>query len=79
MREELPTDWHKLYPAGMTGIRVVIGDREETIKFDAQDTKVGWHELGKFDVDSTQTEVWISGSSDKKTIYADAIRWIPID
>ncbi|MYC25130.1 MAG: hypothetical protein F4X56_04330 [Gammaproteobacteria bacterium] len=79
MREELPTDWHKLYPAGMTRIKVVIGEREETIQFNAQDAKHGWHALGTFDVESTQTEVWISGSSDKKTIYADAIRWVPLD
>ena len=57
----------------------MIGEREETIQFDAQDANHGWHTLGKFDVDSTHTEVWISGSSDKKTIYADAIRWVPLE
>ena len=79
MREGLPTDWHKLYPAGMTRIKVVIGEREETIEFDAQGADHGWHALGIFNVDSTQTEVWISGSSEKKTIYADAIRWVPLE
>lgn len=77
--QDRPTDWHKLYPAGKTGIKVVIGDREESVQFDAQDATHGWHALGTFDVDSTQTEVWISGSSDKKTIYADAIRWVPLE
>lgn len=77
--QDRPTDWHKLYPAGKTVIKVVIGDREESVQFDAQDATHGWHALGTFDVDSTQTEVWISGSSDKKTIYADAIRWVPLE
>ncbi|MYD45461.1 MAG: hypothetical protein F4W92_03840 [Gammaproteobacteria bacterium] len=75
----LSADWFKLYPAGNTRIKVVIGEREKTIEFNARDAEYGWHELGEFEVDSTETEVWISGSSDKKTIYADAIRWIPLD
>lgn len=79
MFQGLPTDWHKLFPAGKTGIKVVIGEREESIQFDAQGATYGWHVLGTFDVDSTQTEVWISGSSEKKTIYADAIRWVPLE
>ena len=57
----------------------MIGEREETIEFDAQNAEYGWHVLGTFDVDSTRTEVWISGSSEKKTIYADAIRWVPLE
>ena len=79
MFQGLPTDWHKLYPAGKTGIKVVIGEREESVQFDAQGATHGWHVLGTFDVDSTQTEVRISGSSEKKTIYADAIRWVPLE
>ncbi|MYI77244.1 MAG: hypothetical protein F4077_05715 [Gammaproteobacteria bacterium] len=75
----LSADWFKLYPAGNTRIKVVIGEREETIEFDAQNAEYGWHVLGTFDVDSTQTEVWISGASEKKTIYADAIRWVPLE
>jgi len=75
----LSADWFKLYPAGNTRIKVVIGEREETIEFDAQNAEYGWHVLGTFDVDSTRTEVWISGSSEKKTIYADAIRWVPLE
>ena len=77
--QDLPTNWHELYPAGKTVIKVVIGEREESIQFEAQGATHGWHALGIFDVDSTQTEVWISGSSEKKTIYADAIRWVPLE
>ena len=79
MFQGLPTDWHKLYPAGKTGIKVVIGEREKSVQFDAWGATHGWHVLGTFDVDPTQTEVWISGSSEKKTIYADAIRWVPLE
>ena len=41
MREELPTDWHKLYPAGMTGIRVVIGDRKKRLNLTHRTPRLG--------------------------------------
>ncbi|MCY3540663.1 MAG: hypothetical protein OXH31_01970 [Gammaproteobacteria bacterium] len=71
-------DWYERYPPGLTEILIAHGDATETHEFDAQAAEFGWNTIGEFDVDSTHIEVWISGASDKKTIYADAIRWVPV-
>ena len=73
------TDWYERFPPGATDVAVFHGKKREAVTFEAQQADHGWNTLGEFDVDSTNTEVWISGTSDLKTIYADAIRWVPID
>lgn len=70
------TDWYERFPPGTTAIQVVFGETNELIEFNAQDAEYGWNTINEFEIDSTQAEVWISGASDKKTIYADAIRWV---
>ena len=71
-------DWYERFPPGMTEILIVNSEKTETKEFDAQAAEHGWNTIGVFDVDSTKTEVWISGASAKQTIYADAIRWVPL-
>ena len=72
-------DWYDKFKPGTAKINVLIGEESETFEFNAQNADFGWNSLGVFDVDSTNTEVWISGASDRQTIYADAIRWVPLD
>jgi len=71
-------DWYDRFPPGMTEILIANGEKRETIEFDAQAAEFGWNTIGEFDVDVSLTEVWLSGASNKKTIYADAIRWVPL-
>ncbi|MYF03031.1 MAG: M1 family metallopeptidase [Gammaproteobacteria bacterium] len=71
-------DWYERYPPGLTEILIVNSEKRETKEFDAQAAEYGWNTIGVFDVDSSLTEVWISSVSDRKTIYADAIRWVPL-
>ena len=73
-----PTDWYERFPTGITDFTIKIGEKQETVEFDASTAEYGWNIIGEFGVDSTHVEVWISGASDKKTIYADAIRWVPL-
>ena len=72
------TDWYERFPPGTTEVAVIIDEKRETIEFDAQAAEYGWNTLGEFDVGSKHTEVWISGASEQTTIYADAIRWVPM-
>ena len=76
--QQLPADWYERFSPDETEIVVKIGDTANTMKFDATTADFGWNTLGEFDVDSVSTEVWISAASDKKTIYADAVRWVPL-
>ena len=75
--QEIPTDWYERFTPGITLIEVLIGEKSEVVEFDAQSAGYGWNTIGEFDVGSKLTEVWISGASDRETIYADAIRWVP--
>lgn len=75
--QEKPTDWYERFTPGITIIEVYIGENREVIEFNAPAAEYGWNTIGEFDVASEHTEVWISGASDRQTIYADAIRWVP--
>ncbi|MCY3541480.1 MAG: hypothetical protein OXH31_06190 [Gammaproteobacteria bacterium] len=75
--QEKPTDWYERFTPGISIIEVLIGEEKEVIEFNAPAAEYGWNTIGEFDVGSEHTEVWISGASDRKTVYADAIRWVP--
>ena len=75
--QEKPTDWYERFTPGITMIEVLIGEKREVIEFNAPAAEYGWNTIGEFEVASEHAEVWISGASDRQTVYADAIRWVP--
>ncbi|MYF37188.1 MAG: hypothetical protein F4219_00240 [Gammaproteobacteria bacterium] len=75
--QEKPTDWYERFTPGITMIEVLIGEKREVIEFNAPAAEYGWNTIGEFEVASEHAEVWISGASNRQTVYADAIRWIP--
>ncbi|MXZ56536.1 MAG: hypothetical protein F4227_07070 [Gammaproteobacteria bacterium] len=77
--QELPTDWYERFTPGITTIEVLIGEKREVIEFNAPAAAYGWNTIGEFVVDSERTEVRISGASNRQTIYADAIQWVPLN
>ena len=60
-------------------IRDGMSDRTEN--FDVANAKIGWNEVGKFELRATDVEVFLSDWAGHKDImvHADAIRWIPVD
>ena len=62
--------------------RLVImdGDAERTEKFDVANSQEGWNNVGIFDLDSTEVDVFLSdwAGHEEIIVYADAIRWSPI-
>lgn len=49
----------------------------ESIDFSAVSS--GWHVLGEYEIENTDVEVWVSNPEDLALIFADAIRWTPVD
>ena len=62
--------------------RLVIRDDNAELleKFDIANAKEGWNEVGSFDFDSTEVEVFLLdwAGHEEIIVYADAIRWSPI-
>ena len=59
--------------------RLVIGEQEQLVEFDASIAEQGWNHLGDFQVDSPDVRVEVSNrAASGFVIYADAIRWTPV-
>ena len=59
--------------------KLVIGEHEQPVEFDASIAEQGWNHLGDFQVDSPDVRVEVSNlASSGFVIYADAIRWTPV-
>ena len=60
--------------------KLVVGEHEQPVEFDASIAEQGWNHLGDFQVDAPDVRVVVSNlASSGFVIYADAIRWTPMD
>ena len=50
---------------------------KESIDFSA--VAPSWHLLGEYEIENTDVEVWVSNPDQQDLIFADAIRWTPVD
>ncbi|MXW08075.1 MAG: hypothetical protein F4Z87_08180 [Gammaproteobacteria bacterium] len=57
------------------------GNSDRTETFDIGNAKLGWNEVGQFEIGSTEVEVLLSDWAGHQDImvHADAIRWIPVE
>ena len=57
------------------------GNSDLTEDFDIANAKIGWNEVGQFEIGSTEVEVLLSDWAGHQDImvFADAIRWTPVD
>ena len=79
----LPVDPKKRGPfvgrQGQYDMKLLVGEREHPVEFDASIAEWGWNHLGNFEVDTPDVRFVVSnlvGSG--SVIYADAIRWTPV-
>ena len=56
------------------------GNSDQIEKFDIGNAKIGWNEVGQFEIGSTKVEVLLSDWAGHEDImvFADAIRWTPV-
>lgn len=50
---------------------------KESIDFSA--VTPGWHMLEEYEIENIHVEVWVSNPDEQDLIFADAIRWTPLD
>ena len=62
-------------------LQIRHGNSDRTEKFDIANAKIGWNEIGHFEIGSTEVEVLLSDWAGHQDImvFADAIRWTPVD
>ena len=67
------------FPMGVAIVDVYGASTEikESIDFSAVES--GWHMLGEYEIENTDVEVWVSNPDEQDLIFADAIRWTPLD
>ena len=64
---------------GQYDIKLVDGEREQPVEFDASIAEQGWNNLGDFQIESRDVRLVVSNlASPGFVIYADAIRWTPV-
>lgn len=49
----------------------------ETI--DTAGLEIGWHTVGEYEIKNPDVEVWMSNKKDRGVVFADAVRWTPVD
>ena len=65
--------------AGVAKIDVYVDEVVNTESLDAMKVAPGWHVIGTYAVNNPEVEVWISNPNEHKYVYADAIRWSPVE
>ena len=60
---------------GVMDLRVVSGDAETPVAFDAGAAEVGWTKVGDFELPAGDVRVVVSNRTDGEAVVADAIRW----
>ncbi|MXZ43404.1 MAG: ABC transporter permease subunit [Gammaproteobacteria bacterium] len=72
-----------MFPQNVRTIQLEIYDGSTRIpqSIDATNLSMGWHTIGTFDISHTDVDVLVSNETDsrRQTVFADAIRWTPID
>lgn len=60
-------------------LRIRSGSIDRTAKLDIANATVGWNEVGQFELNATEVEVFLNDWAGHKDVmvYADAIRWTP--
>lgn len=62
-------------------ITIRDGESEWTVEFDVTQAIVGWNRVGTYQFSTTEAEVLVSDFAGHEdiTVFADAIRWTPVD
>ena len=66
---------------GFFDMKVVAGDVEQTLSFDASEADAGWNHLGDFDIQPGSVSLVVSNRTTGDIVIADAIRWrrLPVE
>ncbi|MXZ43367.1 MAG: M1 family metallopeptidase [Gammaproteobacteria bacterium] len=64
---------------GVAQIDVHIDGVARTELLDPEDLELGWYVIGNYNIEDPEVEVWISNPNDWGVVFADAIRWSPVE
>ena len=64
---------------GIANIDVRVDSKVTTQSIDMSVVKPGWRTLGEYDIENLDVEVWVSNNTRWSVVFADAIRWTPVD
>lgn len=67
------------FSMGIANIDVFGASTEINESIDFSVVAPGWHMLGEYEIENTEVEVWVSNPDQQDLIFADAIRWTPVD
>ena len=71
--------WRVFGALGPMAMRLVLGDTETRVDFDAGAAEPGWNKLGEFEVgDSRDARLEVSTRTAGEMVVADAVRWTKV-
>jgi len=59
-------------------VRIVAGESEEPVEFDAGAALEGWNNLGEFSLPAGEVGLLVSNKTSGAAVIADAVRWRPV-
>ena len=64
---------------GIANIDVHVDSKVTTQSIDMSVVEPGWRTVGEYDIENLDVEVWVSNNTRWSVVFADAIRWTPVD
>lgn len=64
---------------GDAQIDVHVDESVRTNLLHTKDLESGWHVIGNHNIEDPEVEVWISHPNESGVVFADAIRWSPVE
>ncbi len=66
-------------PKGVAKIYVHVNSDVIKNEIDFSNAELGWYEIGQYDIEKPDVEVRLSNPDYSGAVFADAIRWTPVD
>ncbi len=64
---------------GLFRLTVVASGVEEAVEFDAATAPWGWNDLGTFELPAGEASLVVSNETSGRAVFADAVRWRPLN
>ena len=64
---------------GTYEMKVVTGDSDLPVEFDADEAQTGWNDLGEYSLPAGEVSLEVSNKTTGAVVIADAVRWRPVE
>ena len=74
-----PAGAYRRFVPGQYEMTLVANGERRPVEFDSAMSTQGWNELGEFELDAGPVSLEVSNKTTGNVVFADAIRWKPVE